>query len=180
MMAYPHRFSGFILPVTMIVVAALTRLLPHAPNFTPIGAIALFAGAHLDKKWRFVVPLGTMFLSDLFLGFHGTMPYVYGSFILSIFMGIYLQDKKSVAMIGLSSLLASVLFFLITNFGVWASSKMYTKDLSGLIDAYTLGLPFFRNTLVSDLLFTAVLFYGYFFIASYKPTLPVSQSSHGR
>lgn len=148
--------------ILMVVgTAVILRLLPHAPNFAPIGALALFGGAYLNGIFAFVVPLSAMFVSDLFLGFHNTMFFVYGSFILIGLLGLWLKNHKSAGNVILASLSSSVLFFLLTNFGVWLVSGMYQKTASGLMESYFMALPFFRNTLLGDLFYTGVFFGGY-------------------
>jgi hypothetical protein len=146
---------------TIIILAVIVRLIPHAPNFAPIGGLALFSGANFKKKLALLIPLTAMFFSDIFLGFHSTMTYVYLSFILIAFIGNYLKDDLRFKNLFLASLISSVLFFLITNFGVWITGTMYQKNLGGLMQCYTFGIPFFRNTLISDLFYSFTFFYGY-------------------
>jgi hypothetical protein len=119
-----------------------------------------------------------MLLSDLVIGFHATMPFVYGSFILVSFLGKFLvKDKQPLKLISFS-LLSSILFFLITNFGVWLATEMYSKTISGLITSYYMGLPFFRNTILSDLVYSFTLFYGYTYLENKtKSILKVYNSS---
>jgi len=154
------NFKNFMSPVLVILVAALMRLLPHLPNFTPIAAMALFGGAYLNKKYAFVIPLLAMFISDIFLGFHQAMPYVYGSFILAGIIGMWLKNHKSTKNVICASLISSIIFFLITNFGVWAAG-WYPKNLNGLFESYVMGIPFFKNTVLGDLIYTGVFFGGY-------------------
>jgi hypothetical protein len=154
------NFKKFISPLLIILVAVLMRLLPHLPNFTPLAAMALFGGVYLNKKYAFAIPLAAMFISDIFLGFHSAMPYVYGSFILTGAIGLWLKNHKSAKNIVCASLISSILFFLITNFGVWATG-WYPRTLSGLMQSYTMGLPFFRNTVLGDLCYTGVFFGAY-------------------
>jgi len=154
------NFKNFISPILVILIAVLMRLLPHLPNFTPIAAIALFGGTYLNKKYAFIIPLTAMFVSDIFLGFHQTMPYVYGSFILTAIIGLWLKNNKSAKNIVCSALFSSILFFLITNFGVWANG-WYPRNLSGLFESYLMGIPFFKNTVFGDLCYTGIFFGGY-------------------
>jgi hypothetical protein len=150
----------FIIGSTLIFAAALTRLLPHPVNFTPIAAIALAGGVYLDKRFALIVPLAALVLSDIFLGFHNTMFFVYGSFVLIGFIGLWLKShKKPLPVLG-SVLLSSTLFFIITNFGVWLTGGgwFYAKTWQGLVECYILAIPFFRNTCLGDLVFTGVLF----------------------
>ena len=153
--------KNLINPLLIILVAVVLRLLPHPPNFAPIAGLALFGGAYLNKKYALILPLIALFASDLFIGFHSTMPFVYGSFLLSGLIGLGLQSKKSVPTVFGASLLSSVLFFVITNFGVWAVSGMYAPTIEGLVKCYTLALPFFRNTLLGDFFYTGLFFTSY-------------------
>ena len=148
----------FIFGFGLVLAAALSRLLPHPPNFTPIAAIALSSAVYLDKRHAFLVPLAAMLISDYFIGFHRGMPWVYGSFLLTGLIGLWLRShKKPLPVIG-ATLASSVLFFLITNFGVWAMGTMYPKTWAGAAECYTLAIPFFQNTVVGDLAYTAALF----------------------
>lgn len=146
--------KNLLFVVGIIFVACLLRLVPHLPNFTPIGAIALFGGMYLDKKYAFVLPLVALFLSDLVLGFHATMPFVYGSFILSGLLGMWVKRKRTGMRTVVAILASSVLFFVITNFGVWLVSGIYERSPRGLIEAFVMALPFFRNTIFGDLVYT--------------------------
>lgn len=148
----------------VIILAVVARLIPHSPNFAPIGGLALFSGANFKKKSALLVPLLAMFISDIFLGFHKTIPFVYVSFIIIAMIGSLIKNNKWQSILG-ASLISSVLFFLITNFGVWATGSMYQKNLSGLIQSYVMGIPFFRNTIISDLFYSFTFFYGYRFLS---------------
>lgn len=141
----------------MILAAAASRLLPHPPNVAPITALALFAGAYLDRKWlAFVVPLAAIFLSDFVLGLHPLVPIVYGSFALIACIGFWLRRRRTTARIAAASLVGSVLFFALTNFACWL--LWYPRSLEGLVACYVAAIPFFRNTLMGDAVYTAVLF----------------------
>jgi hypothetical protein len=148
---------SFLLAVLLIAFAALSRFVPHPENFTPIAAMALFGGVYFDKRYAFVVPLVAMVVSDYFIGFHNTVPYVYGSFVLAGLIGIWLKNHKSVAWIVGASLTSSVLFFVVTNFGVWVTGG-YPQNFGGLVECYIAAIPFFRNTVLGDLLYVGVLF----------------------
>jgi hypothetical protein len=148
---------SFLLAVLLIGFAALSRFVPHPDNFTPIAAMALFGGVYFDKRYAFVVPLAAMVVSDYFIGFHNTIPYVYGSFVLTGLIGIWLKNHKSLGWIVGASLSSSVLFFVVTNFGVWVSGG-YPQSFAGLVECYVAAIPFFRNTVLGDLLYVAVLF----------------------
>ena len=156
-----------IIPVLIILMAAVMRFLPHLPNMTPIAAMALFGGAYFNKKYALLVPILVMFLSDIFLGFHNTMAFVYGSFLLTGVIGIILKKHNNFKWIIGGTLLSSVLFFLITNFGVWAVSGMYVKNLLGLQQCLVMALPFFRNNLIGDFFYSGMFFGGYEILLKY-------------
>ncbi len=149
-----------ISPISIILFAVILRLLPHPPNLVPIAAMALFGGYYLNKKFALVIPLIAMFISDIFLGFHATMPYVYGSFLLTGILGLWLKNHRHARNIVGGTLLSSIAFFLITNFGVWAQGS-YARDVSGLFQSYIMGIPFLRNTLLGDLGYVGLFFGSY-------------------
>ncbi len=169
----------FVTLVAMIMLAALSRVLYHPWNATPVAAMALFAGANFtDRKSAFFVPLAAMFISDIVLGFYPLVFLTYLCFAATVLIGRSLQRKRTVVRTGLACVSASVLFFVVTNFGCWLTMAEYTKDLHGLAQCYALALPFFRNTFIGDLGFTAVLF-GSFALSEkafpqLRPTSPVA------
>ena len=145
----------------MILAVVAARWLPHPPNFTPITALALFGGASFaDKRAAFVVPLLGLVLSDLMLGFYSITPFVYGGFALIVALGLWLRRRKSVGSVACAAVAGALLFFVVTNFGVWVLGGLYPKTLAGLGDCYMAAIPFFRNTLASSLLYSPVLFGG--------------------
>lgn len=148
----------FTNPVLFILLAVVLRLLPHIPNMAPIAAMALFGGVYLNKRYALLVPLIAMVLSDVILGFSWVTPFIYGSFLITGVIGLWLKSHKNVASIIFASIVSSTLFFFITNAGVWLVGGMYPRTLSGLENCYVLALPFFRNTAIGDLLYTGVLF----------------------
>ncbi len=161
----------------MILAAAFTRLIPHYPNFTAVGAMALFGGAYFEnKKLAFIVPLAALFLTDLLLGFHSTMFAVYLSFLLIVMIGFGLRNNKKVLNIGLASVSASVLFFVITNFAAWATMPFYAKDFNGLIQAYVAAVPFFHYNLLGDLMYAGIMFGGYELLKVKVPALAGSEA----
>lgn len=160
------------LALGLIAVGILSRILPHDPNFTAVGAATIFAGIYLPKKYTFVIPLSIMLVSDLFLGFHQTMGWVYASYILIALLSTRMKH------IIVTPLVSSVLFFVITNFGVWNTGTMYAHNLAGLIECYTMGLPFFRGTLAGDMVYTALLVGGYsYFLADARRELKITPTS---
>jgi len=161
------KMQKVISPLLIIVIAVVLRLLPHLPNVAPIAAMALFGGVYLNKRYALIVPLVALFLSDIFLGFYPEMIFVYGSFLVTGLMGLWLRDHKSFRNVLLTSIGSSVLFFLVTNFGVWLTGIMYDKSLSGLFESYLMGLPFFRNSLLGDLGYVGLFFGGYEFFLQF-------------
>ena len=146
----------------IIVLAAATRLIPHPPNFTPIIAMGLFGGAYIhNRSLAVIVTIGAMFLADLFLGFHSTIYFVYGSLLLVTMLGMILIKKITIKNCTIAALSSSFLFFIITNFGVWLTSGYYPKNIEGILACYTMALPFLGNTLVGTLLYSSVMFGGY-------------------
>lgn len=150
-----------ILALLIVSIGVLSRFLPHIPNFAPITAIALFSGVYLEKRYALILPLAAMIISDYFLGFHSTTFFVYFSFLISAGIGILIKNKKTPVNILKGSLVASIQFFIITNFGVWAATNMYEKSFAGLMYCYYMGIPFFRGTIMGDLFYTGVFFGGY-------------------
>lgn len=159
----------------LIIVAALTRLLPLPHNFSAIGAMGLFGAAYLDRRLLAVaVPLFALYLSDVLLNTFVYSSYVsgiallypgflwtYGAFALIVAAGFVVLRTMSVQRVIGGSLLASMIFFVVSNFGVWLGSELYPATMSGLIACYVAALPFFKNTLAGDLFFCGVLFGGY-------------------
>lgn len=160
--------------ISMILAAMASRLIPHPPNMTSLTAVALFGGAYLcDRRLAFLTPLAALFLSDLILGLYSPvqMVIVYSSFVLIVCIGLQLQKRRTVLGIAGTVLASSTLFFLLTNFGVWAFDSLYPKTIEGLVACYLAAIPFFRNTLGGDAFSTAVLFGGLVVLERRFPTL---------
>ena len=177
-MKYKTFNSRFFIVLSVILVAALLRLIPHWPNFTPIAAMALFAGTHFDRKqYAFAIPIAAMFISDLVIGLHANMPAVYLSFAVTVLIGMAIRKKVSVLNVILASLSSSVIFFLVTNFAAWLASPFYPQTALGLAESYlaglaffndsSMGLSFFLNDVLGTLFFSAV-FYGAFYLAQMR------------
>ena len=146
----------------IIFALAMFRLLPHLPNVSPVAAMALFGGAYYaDKRLAFIVPFLALFLSDLVLGFHNSMIFVYAGFALTVAIGFLLKDRVTITNTAFATVIASVLFFLLTNLGAWLTSGLYAKSAAGLMQAYAAGIPFFQNSLLGNAVFVAVIFGGY-------------------
>ncbi len=144
--------------ISMVAAAVASRLIPHPWNLTSVAAVALFSGAYLeDRRLALLVPLVALFLSDLVLGFYQGMAVVYLSFALIVAMGFWLRAL----MIAGATLAGSALFFVLTNFGVWAFGAMYPKTGAGLAACFTAALPFLRGTLEGDGLYSLILFGGF-------------------
>lgn len=147
--------------IAMILAAAVSRLIPHPYNFAPIGALALFGGAQFaDKRLAFLVPAAALFLSDLVIGLYSHMEWVYLNFALTVCLGLWLRQRRGALRIAAASLAASVLFFVVTDLGVWLNDALYAKSLAGLLACYAAAIPFFGNTLLGDGFYCLVLFGG--------------------
>ena len=149
----------------MILAASLSRLIPHLPNMTAVSAMALFAGSMWGLSVAtFLIPMAIMSLTDLVFGLHPTMTYVYGSFVaISLLGALFLRERRGVKVVAFS-LLSSALFFAITNLGYWAEGGFYPHNFSGLVECYVAGLPFVKNQVVGDLMYSAILFAAYDFV----------------
>ena len=153
----------------LVLLLAISRLIPHPPNFTPLGAMAILAGAAIkDLRLALIIPLIAMMLSDMLLGFHSSVLFVYGAIVVMVVMNRALLQKASVTKLILAVLGSAVLFFIVTNLGAWFSHNMYPHTFDGLIQAYVAGIPFFRNTLLSNIFFTAISFYALTFLPTEK------------
>jgi hypothetical protein len=149
----------FVLFLYFIGLIALSRLIPHPPNFTPVIAMAVFM-PYLSRNVysAMLVPLLAMFVSDLYLGFHSSMFWVYISILLGTTLSHYTMSiKKTYVHLGSNALVSSTIFFVITNFAVWMSGTMYPLTLDGLIICYTMAIPFFGNTLAGTLFYVSLL-----------------------
>lgn len=149
------------------LIGVLSRLVPHIPNMTAVGGAAFFVGAKYGAKKSLIVILLTMLITDSVQGLHSVMWATYGSLCVSIFIGKYISSKRHVGWIIGGSLFSSLVFFVLTNFAVWlAPNFMYQKTLSGLVECYTMAIPFFRNSLVGDLLYSGIFFGGFALVQS--------------
>ncbi len=156
--------------ILMVLAAAFSRLIPHPWNFTAVGAMALFGGAYFpSKKQSLLIPLAALFISDLVLGFHSTMVFVYGAFALIGLLGWSLRSQKSAVQVGTLSLVSSAVFFLVSNFGVWAMGGFYAPTWQGLVQCYVAAIPFLDNQIYGDLFFSATLFGGYEALKRFVP-----------
>ena len=169
-----------ILILSLLMIGVVGRLVPHPPNVTPIIAIALLAAHAFKNKWiAILIPLTGMWISDLiinnylyagyydkFVFFSNGSLWIYGAILLAVLIGKVLIRSIKLSTVFLSSFSASFFFFIITNFGVWLSNMMYPKSLLGLIECYTLAIPFFGNALIGDLIYSVALFTSYSLVFS--------------
>lgn len=170
----------FLVLLGITLYAAAMRLVPHPPNVTPIAAIALFGGASFaGRRTALLVPLAAMYLSDLALGyivydfgwFHGFMPFVYASFVLTVGLGRLIRHRLTTLAVGGAALAGSALFFIVTNFGVWLVGGLYPKTPAGLLSCYVAAIPFFRNMLAGNAFYTLAIFGGFALAQRYAPVL---------
>jgi hypothetical protein len=158
--------------LSAIAAAAALRLVPHPPNFTPIGAMALFSGAYLSRRGlAFVAPLAALLLSDLVLGFYAGMSFVYASVALTVLIGWWVSSRRTVLRVAAGALAGSVSFFVITNFGMWLFSGFYPRTSAGLAACFVAAIPFFQNSVAGDLFYAALLFGGFALAERLAPQL---------
>ena len=162
-----------IFVISVVFVAAFSRLLPHLPNITPVAAIALFGGTYINRKYlALLLPLAALFISDLFLGFYPEMYAVYISFIITVGIGMLLSKKTSVLSTVAASVASSIIFFILTNFAVWMSVRFaYPHTIAGLGLCYEAALPFFRNELFGTLAYNTVFFGAFYYAQNRFPVL---------
>lgn len=142
----------FLISLGILAAVLGSRVLPHPANFAPVSALFLLFPGYS------IIIMSSLFVSDLFLGLHSTFIYVYASYALIAFMGLYGRRLKESFSFFTLPLLSSMLFYVITNFGVWATTSMYTHDAAGLIQSYWMGIPFLRGTVAGDIFFFSVLY----------------------
>lgn len=173
-----------IVVITLLIIAAIaTRFLflvdgeSALPNFSAVGAVAIFGACYFRGNFRFIVPLSVLWLSDLILNnviysryyAHFQIagdPWVYSGFVLAGIIAYFLMKKSSWPKLLMTSIVTGVIFYLVSNFGVWMSASVYSKDLGGLLQCYAAGIPFFRNTILGNVFYSFVLFGIYEWILS--------------
>lgn len=175
-----EKLTPTIIALMFIFIGAFLRLIPHPPNFAPILAIGLFAGTYLSRRLALFAPIMAMLISDYFIGSYSVliMISVYGSFMLTAVLGFWLKKNRNWLKVGGAAIFSALLFYLITNFAVWAFSPLYTKDVFGLMQSYAMAIPFFKNTFVSNIFYTALFFGTYELVRLWvlkrlKPAQPV-------
>ena len=170
-------FNYLVILAILIALGVAGRLLPHPPNFTPMAAIALFAGFIFLKRYMAVIAVVvTMLLTDYFaFGYLSaewfaskSMWVVYLALLFPVVFKNFLQKKLGLFRVAGAALTSSTVFFIATNFAVWAFSPMYEKTLEGLVLCYTMAIPFFQNTVAGDLIWSGVIFGTYFLLRNYS------------
>ena len=158
--------------VAIIFLAAFSRLIPHLPNFSPLGAIGLFGAAYFSKKWQALfLPIAATWLSDLFINnvvyaqyypkftwFYEGFYWQYGSYLLIALAGFLIFKKVKTSTVLMGALASTTIFYLVSNLGCWIGSTVYAQNFSGLITCYAAGIPFIKGTLLGDLFYSGVLF----------------------
>lgn len=165
--------------IALLILGAFTRVIPHWPNFTAIGAVALLGGMWTKNQgWTVITPLLALFISDLILNnvvyaayndgfqfFYDGAAYVYGAFFITMIIGQFALKSWNSGRYALLSVITTVLFFLVTNFGTWINGTMYTQDFAGLMNSYLAGLPFAVNQLLGTLVYGFVMQYALMYTA---------------
>ncbi|MEN3014523.1 MAG: DUF6580 family putative transport protein [bacterium] len=170
--------------IILIAFGVYYRLIPHEPNFSPLIPITVFCGFIISRKTNVwiagLVPLAVLFISDFFIGFYKGMFFVYLSFIVCFLLSFvyskffYFEDRiKQVLNVNASALINSIVFFVISNFGVWLFSNMYDKTLGGLAECFFMALPFFKNSMLSAVIFTTLIFLSYYALEERKKNFPI-------
>ena len=154
---FSKNLKDYYLPICLILVLSFSRVIPHPSNFTPILAVGIFSGFYFRNfLLGFFIVVVSMFLGDLYLGFHSTMFFTYVSLAAAVAIGILIKYFKFTEIL-FGGLTSSICFFIITNFGAWLTLEMYEKNLTGLFQSYVLAIPFFHNTLLSTFLYLILL-----------------------
>ncbi|MGH7234406.1 MAG: DUF6580 family putative transport protein [Candidatus Saccharimonadales bacterium] len=171
-----EKYYSTIIALAMITIGVIMRILPHSANFAPITAISIFGGSVLPKKVSIWVPLGAMMISDAFIGFYALMPLIWACYLVIALASSRWLRPGSLLIGTILTLTSSIFFYVVTNLGVWLSSGMYAHNWSGIVSCYTLAIPFFRNTLLSDVLYTSALF-GIYALATHKKKSAIKVAS---
>ncbi len=155
-----------MLAICLLAIGILSRLIIHVDNFTPVIALALFGGVYLKRKQAFLLPILLFAATDIILGFHRTMFFTWGTILLIVIMGFAVQKNKNWATVLGGGIFSAILFFVITNFGVWIMTGMYPLTLTGLAECYVVAIPYFRSSLLSTLIYGFIFFGAYEVIAA--------------
>lgn len=158
-----------LIVLTLVAFGVIMRLVPHPANLAPVGAIALFAGAVLPRKLAWWLPLAIMMASDMVLGTYDGILFTWAGFLLVALFGMTLRGASNWLRVPFGALGASVIFFIVSNFGTWLQGGMYEHTWAGLVLCYEMALPFFRNTFVGDLAYSSLLFGAYAYALKFVP-----------
>ena len=170
---YSKFFRIYFFPICLIILLSFSRIIPHPYNFTPILAVGIFSGFYFKQFFLgSLIVVFSMFLGDIYFGFHNTMFFTYISLTAAVGLGLLIRRLKFSEII-YSGLGSSVCFFLITNFGAWMTLDMYEKNFTGLMSSYTLAIPFFHNTLISTFLYLFLFKILFEFIINKKKILKI-------
>lgn len=186
-----NNYIRFKILSLMILLAAFCRLLPHPSNFAPIGAMTIFGIVYYSQKiYAFLVPAISMVLSDIainntiyahyFDGFTFIYPGSYFTYIAFIIIGIsgyFILKKINYSRIVFACLLSSIIFFLVSNFGIWAYETIYPKNIDGLLACYISAIPFLKNTIMGDLMYSGIMFGVFEYVKFKYPTIDACQIS---
>jgi hypothetical protein len=155
---------NFITAALLVLFAGFSRMLPHPENFAPVAAAAIFAGLYMNKKYALIIPVAATFLSDIFLGLYPYVLWVYGTYILIALVNIGFKKRfdsfsgvKKAGMLYGAALVSSIIFFIVTNFGVWISGLYYEMSFKGLMTSYAAAIPFFRTSVLADLVYITLM-----------------------
>ncbi|MFA5259807.1 MAG: DUF6580 family putative transport protein [Candidatus Omnitrophota bacterium] len=143
-----------MLAFAILLFGVMSRIFIHWPNFTPVIALALFGGLYLGKMRGWITPLLLMVVSDMIIGLHAIVLFTWGSIVLIALLGYQMRGRKNAANLLGTGVLAAVIYFLITNFGAWL--VMYPKTAEGFVSCYVAAIPFFRSSLLSTVVYTAL------------------------
>jgi hypothetical protein len=175
--------TNIVTSVLLIFFAAFSRLLPHPENFAPVAAVAIFAGLYMNNRFAIIIPIAATFLSDIFIGLYPYVLWVYGTYLLIVLVNIGLKKRynslsgvKKAGLLYGSTLASSIIFFLVTNFGVWTSGLYYEMSFNGLLASYTAAIPFFRTSLLADVVYVSLMV-GVFSLVTKLSKQPVLQGS---
>lgn len=152
--------------IVMAGVSAAMRFLPHPYNFVPVGALALFSGVYVRSKWGVIIPVVVMAVTDVFVGWHTLVLFTWGSYVAAGMIGWWVRQRPNALKVLAGSVSGSVVFYLVTNFAVWAFTPLYQKTWAGLVQSYVMAIPFYRNTFLGDLFYVSV-FFGLYAMARY-------------
>jgi hypothetical protein len=154
-----------VLATVLMLLGVTLRLLPHTANFAPVGAIALFGGAVLGWRLALWLPLVIMVTSDLIIGLHPLVAFTWGGFMLISLAGMALRNQPNIVRVVAGATSSALIFFIISNFGVWLEGKLYSLNWQGLVECYAAAIPFLRMSFLADLFYNTVLF-GLFALAA--------------